>query len=133
MPFELFVNGTLMRGLKLHANMGDSIFLSECRTAPNYRLHSIDDVHPGMYRLNNSEQGGAAILGELYRVNEATWQTIEAGEPPKLYRGTVELEDGRKVFGILYPRALAEGYHPDITSYGGWRAYMDSKDKGNAR
>ena len=51
MAFELFVNGTLMRGLKLHPNMGDSEFLGEFRTAPFYRVHTINDVHPGMYRL----------------------------------------------------------------------------------
>ena len=127
MAFELFVNGTLMRGLKLHPNMGDSEFLGEFRTEPRYRVHTIGDVHPGMYRLEDGEEGGAAIVGELYRVQEDTWQKIEAGEPPNLYRGEITLEDGRKVWGILYPRQLAEGVYPDITAFGGWRGYMDSK------
>jgi len=129
MPFELFVNGTLMRGLKLHANMRDSQLLGEFRTAPYYRVHTINDIHPGMYRLNDDEPGGASIWGELYMVAESIWAKIEAGEPPNLYRGTIELEDGRKVYGILYPRELAEGHYPDITSFGGWRAYMDSKQE----
>lgn len=123
MDFELFVNGTLMRGLPLHANMATATFLGEYRTEPRYRLHSIGDVHPGMYRLADGEEGGAAIAGELYRVDDATWRRIEAGEPPNLYRGRVVLEDGREVWGILYPRELADGRHPDISSYGGWRAY----------
>lgn len=127
MAFELFVNGTLMRGLKLHPNMGDSKFLGEFRTEPRYRVHTIGDVHPGMYRLEDGEEDGAAIVGELYRVQEDTWQKIEAGEPPNLYRGEITLEDGRKVWGILYPRQLAEGVYPDITAFGGWRAYMNSK------
>jgi gamma-glutamylcyclotransferase (GGCT)/AIG2-like uncharacterized protein YtfP len=127
MAFELFVNGTLMRGLKLHPNMGDSEFLGEFHTEPRYRVHTIGDVHPGMYRLEDGEEGGAAIVGELYRVQDDTWQKIEAGEPPHLYRGEITLEDGRKVWGILYPRQLAEGIYPDITSFGGWRAYMNSK------
>jgi gamma-glutamylcyclotransferase (GGCT)/AIG2-like uncharacterized protein YtfP len=80
-----------------------------------------------MYRLNDGESGGASIIGELYNVDEATWAAIEAGEPPNLYRGTIELEDGRKVFGILYPRDLAEGHYLEITSFGGWRGYMASK------
>jgi gamma-glutamylcyclotransferase (GGCT)/AIG2-like uncharacterized protein YtfP len=129
MPFELFVNGTLMRGLKLHPNMGNSQFLGEFRTTPHYRVHSIGDVHPGMYRLENSEAGGAGIVGELYLVEEEIWKAIEAGEPPNLYRGLIELEDGRTVYGILYPRELAEGKHPDITEFGGWRAYMASKQE----
>ena len=127
MAFELFVNGTLMRGLKLHPNMGNSTFLGEFRTAPFYRVYTINDVHPGMYRLNEGETGGASIWGELYNVEDEIWNAIEAGEPPNLYRGTIELEDGRKVFGILYPRELAESHYPEITGFGGWRGYMASK------
>ncbi len=127
MAFELFVNGTLMRGLKLHANMGDSQFLGEFRTAPYYRVYSINDIHPGMYRLNDGEPGGASIGGELYLVEDDVWRGIEAGEPPNLYRGTIELEDGRKVLGILYPRELAEGKQLDITEFGGWREYWATK------
>jgi gamma-glutamylcyclotransferase (GGCT)/AIG2-like uncharacterized protein YtfP len=90
-------------------------------------VYTINDVHPGMYRLNDGEPGGAGIWGELYMVPDEVWEQIEAGEPPNLYRGTIELEDGRKVYGILYPRELAEGHYPEITQYGGWRAYMASK------
>ena len=127
MSFELFVNGTLMRGLKLNPNMGASLLLGEFRTAPYYRVHTINDIHPGMYRLKPDEPGGASIWGELYRVEDAVWNAIEAGEPPNLYRGLIELENGRQVFGILYPRELAEGHYPEITQFGGWRAYMASK------
>jgi gamma-glutamylcyclotransferase (GGCT)/AIG2-like uncharacterized protein YtfP len=124
--FRLFVNGTLMRGLALHTNISGAVFLGECRTEPRYRVHSIDDVHPGMYRLEDGEEGGHAVEGELYLVDEAVWQTIEASEPPHLYRGDVVLETGEHVWGILYPRKLAEGHHPDISAHGGWRAYMRS-------
>jgi len=119
MTFELFVNGTLMRGLALHASLQVAEFLGEAWTAPRYRLHSIDDRHPGMFEV---EAGGVAVAGELYRLTDEIWQRVEAGEPPHLYRGRVRLADGREVFGILYPRALAER-HPDISAYGGWRAY----------
>ncbi len=127
MAFELFVNGTLMRGLKLNPNMKDSKLLGEFRTAPYYRVHTINDVHPGMYRLNDGEEGGASIWGELYLVEDSVWQAIEDGEPPNLYRGMIELEDSRQVYGILYPRELAEGHYPEITEFGGWRAYWASK------
>src|SRR5258708_12081482 len=98
-----------MRGLILHANMGDSEFLGEFRTAACYRVHTINDVHPGMYRLQPDEQGGASIWGELYLVPEAVWAAIEAGEPPNLYQATIELEDTSTVFVILYPLQLPEG------------------------
>jgi hypothetical protein len=51
---------------------------------------------------------------------------VAAGEPPGLYKGPVRLADGRTVDGILFPRELAEGSHPDISDYGGWRAYAAS-------
>lgn len=126
MAIELFVNGTLMRGLALHKNMGDSEFLGEFRTEPRYRLYSVDDVHPGMYCLKDGEPGGVAVVGELYRVSDATWNQIANGEPPNLYRGEIKLEDGRTVFGILYPRELAEGKQRDISEYGDWRLYAES-------
>ncbi len=127
MAFELFVNGTLMRGLKLHENLGDAQFLGDYRTVPRYRVHTVNDIHPGMYRLEDGEIGGTGIWGELYLVDEETWARIEDGEPPNLYRGMVELEDGRQVYGILYPRSLAEGVFPDISGFGGWRNYWESR------
>jgi gamma-glutamylcyclotransferase (GGCT)/AIG2-like uncharacterized protein YtfP len=116
----LFVNGTLMRGLALHENLAGAEFLGEAWTAPCYRIHSIGDRHPGMYEVAS---GGVAVAGELYEVPDAVWRRVEAGEPPGLYCGPVKLADGRMVDGILYPRELAEGQHPDISAHGGWRAY----------
>ena len=124
MPVELFVNGTLMRGLELHANLAGADFLGEFRTAPRYRLHSIDDRHPGMYEVPS---GGISVRGELYRLPDEVWQRVASGEPPDLYKGPVQLEDGQLVDGILYPRRLAEGRHPDISEYGGWREYRAAR------
>jgi hypothetical protein len=36
----------------------------------------------------------------------------------------VLLADGREVYGILYPRELAEGRQRDISAYGDWRRYI---------
>ena len=124
MSIELFVNGTLMRGLALHANLDGAEFLEEVRTAPRYRLYSIGDVHPGMFEV---DRDGVSVAGELYLVPEDVLREVEAGEPPNLYRGTVHLSDGRQVHGILYPRGLAEGVHPDISSYADWRAYCAAR------
>jgi len=121
MPFELFVYGTVMRGLSLHDNLEGAEFLGEATTETAYRLYSIDDRHPGMFEIDD---GGVAVKGELYLVPDNVWARIEAGEPPNLYRGEVKLADGRRPFGILYPRELAEGRHRDISEFGDWRAYM---------
>ena len=121
MPFELFVYGTVMRGLSLHDNLEGAEFLGEATTEAAYRMYSIDDRHPGMFEIDD---GGVAVKGELYLVPDNVWARIEAGEPPNLYRGEVKLADGRRSFGILYPRELAEGRHRDISEFGDWRAYM---------
>lgn len=131
MTVELFVTGTHMRGLKLHETLGDSQFLGEFRTVPRYRVHTIGDIYPGMYRLDDGEIGGAAVWGELYLVDDETYRQLELGEPAHLYRGMVELEDGRQVHGLLYPRSLAEGVFPDISGFGGWRAYWESRHAGH--
>jgi AGZA family xanthine/uracil permease-like MFS transporter len=118
----LFVNGTLMRGLELHPTLDGAELLEETSTAPVYRVHSIDDVHPGMYRVADGEQG-ASIAGELYHVPVDVLLRVIEGEPEGLYRGPVELTDGRVVPGILYRRERAV-QHPDITQHGGWRGYL---------
>jgi gamma-glutamylcyclotransferase (GGCT)/AIG2-like uncharacterized protein YtfP len=127
MGIELFVNGTLMRGLALHHNLDGAEFVGAFRTAPKYRLYSIGDVHPGMFEV---EAGGVSVAGEIYRMTDEIWRRVEAGEPPHLYRGPVRLSDGRSVDGILFPRALAEGRHTDISDFGDWRAYIASLRKG---
>ena len=72
----LFVNGTLMRGLELHGNLAGAELLEETRTAPVYRVHSIGDVHPGMYR---ADDGGASISGELYAIPIETLLRVDRG------------------------------------------------------
>ncbi|HEU0235979.1 MAG TPA: gamma-glutamylcyclotransferase [Candidatus Limnocylindrales bacterium] len=129
MPVDLFVNGTLMRGLALHRNLDGAEFLGEARTAPRYRIYSIGDVHPGMFEVAD---GGISVPGEMYRLPDDVWARVEAGEPPGLYKGPVTLDDGRVMDGILFPRELAEGKHRDITEFGGWREYVAARDAGSA-
>jgi adenine/guanine/hypoxanthine permease len=119
----LFVNGTLMRGLALHGNLDGATFLEEARTAPAYRLFSVGDRHPGMFR--DDERGGR-VTGELYEVPPDVLERVVAGEPPHLYVGEVELEDGRRVPGVLFPEEQTGG-HREITHLGGWRAYVEGR------
>jgi len=129
---ELFVNGTLMRGLALHHNLEGAEFLGEFQTAPRYRIFSIGDRHPGMFELDDGEDGGISVPGEMYRMSDEIWARVEAGEPPHLYKGPVKLSDGRVVDGILFPRERAEGHHREITEFGGWRGYWAAKERGEA-
>lgn len=126
MVVELFVNGTLMRGMLLHKNLQGVEFLGEFHTQPLYRLYSIDDVHPGMFEV---EKGGVSVTGEMYRMSDEIFQRVKNGEPPDLYFGDVKLNNGRVVKGVLFPRDIAESNHKDISEYGGWRAYIASLKK----
>jgi len=127
--FELFVNGTLMRGLALHHNLAGATFLREAHTAPKYRLYSIGGRHPGMFEV---AEGGVAVSGEVYRVPAEVWARVEVGEPPNLYRGMVELADGARILGILYPQAAVQRDDRDISAFGGWRAYVASLSAGGS-
>jgi gamma-glutamylcyclotransferase (GGCT)/AIG2-like uncharacterized protein YtfP len=122
---DLFVNGTLMRGLALHENLQGAELLEEARTAPRYRLYSIaGDRHPRMFEV---AEGGIEVPGEIYRVPVDVLAAVEAAEPPGLYRGPVTLTDGRVVSGILFPESLARANGRDISEFGGWRAYIATR------
>ena len=124
------VNGTLMRGLELNGNLLNvgATFVREAKTEPAYRLWSIDDRHPAMLRVTT---GGSAIALEVWRVPVAGLATILLQEPPGLCIGKVRLADGEVVLGVLGEPILCEN-RQEITQWGGWRAYTDALDRGDA-
>ena len=126
MAIELFVNGTLMRGLTLHKNLDGANFLGEFHTLPIYRLYSIDDIHPGMFEV---EEGGVSVAGEMYSMSDEIFQRVKNGEPSGLYFGDVKLNNGNTVKGVLFPRETAEANNKDISNFGDWRAYTASLKK----
>ena len=122
---RLAVNGTLMRGLDLNANMLDTgaTFVRETTTAPVYRLWSIDDRHPAMIRVAAE---GVAVAVEVWAVPPEGLAKILLREPPGLCIGKVTLADGEEVLGVLGEPLLVEGQR-EISSYGGWRAYARTR------
>ena len=135
MSVLLAVNGTLMRGLQLNANLVGvgATFVREARTAPVYRLWSIDDRHPAMIRVAaggaDAAGGGAAIALEVWAVPPEGLASILLKEPPGLCIGKVRLEDGSETLGVLGEPALCAGMR-EITNYGGWRAYVAARERG---
>jgi len=125
MAVHLAVNGTLMRGLELNPNMIDAgaVFVRETTTAPSYRLWSIDDRHPAMIRVASD---GVPVVVEVWAVPPEGLAKILLEEPPGLCIGRVELADGEEVLGVIGEPLLVEGQR-EITSYGGWRAYIATK------
>jgi gamma-glutamylcyclotransferase (GGCT)/AIG2-like uncharacterized protein YtfP len=121
----LAINGTLMRGLALNQNMqaAGAVFVAEAVTAPLYRLWSIGDAYPGMLRANHD---GGAIWLELWDVPAAGLVQILSQEPPGLTIGRVALADSADALGVLAEPYAVEGQR-EITSFGGWRAYINSR------
>jgi hypothetical protein len=126
----LAVNGTLMRGLELNGNLlaAGASFVREARTAPVYRLWSIEDRHPAMLRVAT---GGAAIAIEVWDVPPAGLADILIKEPAGLCIGKVALDDGSEPLGVLGELALCDGQR-EITGYGGWRAYVAARERTRA-
>lgn len=118
----LAVNGTLMRGLELNPNLLSvgATFVEETETAPIYRLWSIGDRHPAMLRV---ETGGRSIALEVWAVPPAGLVSVLMQEPPGLAIGKVLLSSGKTVLGVLGEPFLCEN-QPEITRWGGWRAYL---------
>jgi hypothetical protein len=123
----LAVNGTLMRGLELNANLiaANATFIRETRTEPAYRLWSISDRHPAMVRVNS---GGVAVAVEVWSVPVEGVAKVLLSEPPGLSIGKVRLLDGSEVLGVLGEPILCES-QKEITHFGGWRAYIAIKRK----
>jgi adenine/guanine/hypoxanthine permease len=119
---ELFVNGTLMRGDILHANLEGAHFVGEAQTAPSYRLYSIGDVHPGMIPAGDGDKG-VSVGGEIYELELEHLERLIAAEPPGLGVGVVELAGGERKLGIFWVASELPETAIDISRYGGWRAY----------
>jgi gamma-glutamylcyclotransferase (GGCT)/AIG2-like uncharacterized protein YtfP len=117
---SLFVNGTLMRGDVLHANLDGATFVSEAHTTPCYRLFSIGDVHPGMIR---AELDGVSVSGEIYELDFEHLERLLVEEPTGLGLGVVELEDRGKMLGIFWVAAEVPESAVEISRFGGWREY----------
>ena len=121
----LAVNGTLMRGLELNPNLlaAGASFVCETTTAAAYRLWSIGDRHPAMVRVR---EGGVTVAVEVWSVPAAGLAEILLKEPAGLSVGKVTLADGSEVLGVLGEPVLCE-QQLEISSFGGWRAYMTSR------
>lgn len=120
---ELAVNGELMRGMRSEQAMVDAgaLFIRDTRTARCYQLYNINDRHPA--RLRVADEGAATIL-EIRALPPTGFIKILKREPQGLSVGHVQLEDGSWMLGVIGEPILCDG-KPDISCFGGWRAYLE--------
>lgn len=121
---KLAVVGAHLKDMPLHWQLTsrEARFVGALETAPSYRLYAMADSVPPKPALVHSDDGGA-IAVEVYELGVAEFGSFVVEVPPPLAIGTVTLSDGSSVKGfVAEPRALNGA--EDITSLGGWRAYV---------
>ncbi len=121
----LAVVGAHLSGMPLNWQLTsrEARFVRTTRTAPVYRLYAMAGQAPPKPALVHAGPGNASIEIEVYELDVGAFGSFVAEVPAPLAIGAVTLEDGTTVRGfIAEPRALSGAL--DITSHGGWRAYM---------
>ncbi|MFM0294534.1 MULTISPECIES: allophanate hydrolase [Paraburkholderia] len=136
LPFQeptitLAVVGAHLRGQPLNWQLQEAgaRFVKATHTAPGYKLYALANTQPpkpGLVRA--TPQQGQPIAIELWEVPLRTFGKFVADVPAPLGIGTLQLADGDSVKGfICEPSAVSDDSGArDITSFGGWLAYLAS-------
>jgi allophanate hydrolase len=127
---SLAVVGAHMSGLPLNHQLTDRDARLDraARTAPTYRLYALPGGPPQRPGLVRVSDGGAAIDLEVWRVPRRAFGDFVASIPAPLGIGRIDLDDGSTVQGFICESYAAAGAQ-DITSFGGWRAYLKTNPK----
>ena len=97
--------------------------VGEAASAPFYKLFALPGGpphRPGMVRVG---AGGAEIAMEVWEMPASAFGSFVAGIPAPLGIGSILLKNGGTVQGFVCEGHATEGAL-DITSHGGWRAYL---------
>ncbi len=125
---EIVVVGAHLSGMPLNGQLTElgGVFSRVVRTAPDYRLYALETTpaKPGLHRCRPGE--GHAIEAEVWSLPPEGFGRFVADVPPPLSIGTLRLSDGSAVKGFL-TEAEAIRAAPDISKFGGWRAYLESR------
>jgi allophanate hydrolase len=121
---EVAVVGAHLSGLPLNGELTrlGGTFVRSTETTPEYRLNALNTQppKPGLTRVG---EGGAKIAVEVWSLDAEGFGRFVAGIPAPLSIGTVTLSDGTSPKGFLAEASAIVGTD-DITSYGGWKAYL---------
>jgi len=119
------VVGAHMSGLPLNGQLLElgGRLEKATRTAPVYRFYALPGGPPHRPGLVRVAEGGGAIELEVWSLPASRIGALLRQIPAPLGLGTVSLADGMSVPGFLC-EAHATSAAKDITSLGGWRAYL---------
>jgi allophanate hydrolase len=123
---RLAVVGAHLSGQPLHGQLQaqGAVFVARTTTAAEYRLYALPGEPPRRPGLLHTPDRGAAVEVEVYTLPVAGLGAVLAAVAPPLTIGSVLLIDGNRVAGFLCESSAVSGA-VDITTYGGWRAYLD--------
>lgn len=126
---ELVVVGAHMSGLPLNRELTElgGVFLRAVETAPHYRFFALPGgppFRPGLLRVATGT--GVSIATEVWSLSPAAFGAFVSRIPAPLGIGTLLLADGTSPKGFLVEAEAVRGAD-DISSYGGWRAYMAAR------
>jgi len=123
----LAVVGAHLRGQPLNAQLLEfgGRFVSQTRTAPHYQLYALSGSVPPKPGLLRTDRGGTSIELEVWELPFEAFGKFVAQIPPPLGIGNIQLEGGEAVKGFLCESAAIKSAE-DISSSGGWRAYLKS-------
>jgi allophanate hydrolase len=122
------VVGAHLSGMPLNGELKalGARLLEATTTSDDYRLYVLPKTTPPKPGLIRVAQGqGAAIVLEIWALSAEGFGRFVAAVPPPLSIGTIRLADGRAVQGFLVEAQGIVGAR-DISSFGGWRAFMKS-------
>ncbi|HEY9110078.1 MAG TPA: allophanate hydrolase [Roseateles sp.] len=124
----LAVVGAHLSGMPLNGQLTErgATLREATTTAPCYRLFALRGTVPPKPGLQRVDEGGSSIAVEVWNVPLRHVGSLLALIPAPLGLGSVLLGDGSTVHGFICEgHALADA--TDITSHGGWRAYIASQ------
>jgi allophanate hydrolase len=124
---RIAVVGAHLSGEPLNHELTDlgARFVASARTAPRYRFYALSTTPPKP-GLVAAVSGGQAIELEVWELDDAAFGQFVKRIPGPLGVGAIELEDGTRVQGFLCESVAVAGA-PEISQYGGWRAYRRSR------
>ncbi len=121
------VAGAHLSGQPLNAELRalSARLLQSTKTTSDYRLYALSTrpPKPGLLRVDAGK--GAGIEVEVWALPASAFGRFVASVPPPLSIGTVTLSDGSEVKGFLAEASATQGAR-DISSFGGWRAFLAS-------
>ncbi|MFK7853580.1 MAG: allophanate hydrolase [Granulosicoccus sp.] len=125
---ELVVCGAHLEGMPLNNQLTDrgSYLLEKTTTSTDYQLFALHEEPIERPALVRSIDDGVAIEVEVWNFPSSELGSFLAGIASPLGLGNVSLADGRSATGFI-AEACAIEMASDVTSFGGWRAYLKSK------